>query len=291
MEKIARVFPHQTKCSPTDSLSFFSGPGLLFPQVDRVHISVTFSWDIPKAEKLYNQWKRIAPTEIGGPAFHTKESNFIPGQYLKFGSTITSRGCPNKCWFCDVWKTQGTIQELPIMPGWLVYDSNLFACSLSHLKNVFQMLSQQPKKSKIYGVEAKSLDFDRFNLIQKNKSSISELWFAYDTPDDLEPLMYAGKQLNNFEFSINSKRCYVLIGYPGDSIQKAETRLKQTLQAGFLPFAMRYTYPVKNKKDRFVKFKNKEEWHDFQYFWQSPRLIKGLYLNKKFHEPKKYGLL
>jgi hypothetical protein len=68
------------------------------------------------------------------------------------------------------------------------------------------------------------------------------MFFAYDTPDDRDPLFEAGKLLleNGFTRQSQSLRAYVLIGYPGDSFDKAEKRLNETMIAGFLPFAMLY---------------------------------------------------
>ena len=76
------------------------------PEVDEVHISVTFTWDREKAEKLEKQWRQVGvPVKVGGPAYNDRMSpNFVPGRYLKQGLTFTSRGCPNKCWFCSVAK-------------------------------------------------------------------------------------------------------------------------------------------------------------------------------------------
>ena len=50
--KIARVFPAKTSMSPTDPLAFFGPPTLeaIAAEPEAVHISVTFSWDIPKAD-------------------------------------------------------------------------------------------------------------------------------------------------------------------------------------------------------------------------------------------------
>jgi hypothetical protein len=84
-KRLARVFPRRTRATPTDNLSFFSGPGLFPPEVDEVHVSVTFTWDIPKAEWLAKQWRGIAPVKIGGPAFGVPSGQFIPGRYVKPG--------------------------------------------------------------------------------------------------------------------------------------------------------------------------------------------------------------
>lgn len=112
----------------------------MFDEADEVHISVTFTWDMPRAEQLSKSWEAVASVKIGGPVTGQKSENFTPGMYLKNGYVITSRGCPNKCWFCSVWKREGTVRELPIMQGWNVLDDNLLACSDSHIKKVMQML-------------------------------------------------------------------------------------------------------------------------------------------------------
>ncbi len=97
--KIARVFPRKTTASPDDALAFFGSPpeGL---EVDGVHVSVTFSYDKEKAEQLAAEWAKVAKVQIGGPAYGDPGRDFTPGMYLKQGYVMTSRGCPNKCWFC-----------------------------------------------------------------------------------------------------------------------------------------------------------------------------------------------
>ena len=60
---IARVFPRKTAMSPTDALAFFGQPTIeniadcIKAGVTEVHISVTFTWDLEKAEDLYYAWQ------------------------------------------------------------------------------------------------------------------------------------------------------------------------------------------------------------------------------------------
>jgi len=58
--KIARVFPRRTKATPDDELSFIDStlPMFALPEIDEVHISVAFTYDLPKAEWLADQWNR-----------------------------------------------------------------------------------------------------------------------------------------------------------------------------------------------------------------------------------------
>lgn len=132
--RIARVFPTKTSMSPTDPLAFFGAPTLdaIAAEPDEVHISVTFSWDLEKADELFFQWEMLGvPVEVGGPAFGDRMSEtFTPGLYLKEGMTITSRGCPKDCWFCDVGKcANGRVIELPVQDGWNILDDNILATS------------------------------------------------------------------------------------------------------------------------------------------------------------------
>lgn len=94
---IARVFPRRTAMSPRDSLAFFKEPTIeniadcIKARVTEVHISVTFTWDIPRAEDLYYAWQILGvPVEVGGPAFDDRMGDFVPGLYLRDGLVFTS---------------------------------------------------------------------------------------------------------------------------------------------------------------------------------------------------------
>jgi hypothetical protein len=237
---IFRVFPRRTKATPDDNFAAVGYPDLIHysKQIEKVLISVTFSWDIPNAEKIAESWRKIAEVEIGGPAFMQQSGEFEPGKFLKPGYVITSRGCDNRCWFCCVWRRENGIKELKIKEGNNILDDNLLACSEAHIRAVFDMLKDQNRATFSGGLEAKELRDWHIDLLSKIK--IRQMFFSYDTEDDYEPLLIAGKKLMSAGFKIKQMRCYVLIGYPGDTIGLAEKRLRETLDAGFLPFAMTY---------------------------------------------------
>lgn len=65
--------------TPDDDMAFFGEPDMfaILKEPDAVHISVTFTWDIPKAEQLLYAWETLGvPVEIGGPAFDDRISTF-----------------------------------------------------------------------------------------------------------------------------------------------------------------------------------------------------------------------
>ena len=145
--KIARVFPRRTKATPDDELAFTTPPPKILPDIDEVHVSVTFTYDMLKATQLAECWYRAGFTvHLGGPSFNNPGGDFVPGLYLKDGYVITSRGCDKSCWFCSVPHREGGLRELPITQGWNILDDNLLACSDTHIKAVFDMLSRQAKR-------------------------------------------------------------------------------------------------------------------------------------------------
>jgi hypothetical protein len=265
--RIARVFPRRTRATPTDELAFVKPPDLFAPEVDEVHISVAFSYDMPTAERLAEAWSIVAPVKIGGPATGERSGEFVPGMYLKPGYTITSRGCPNRCWFCGVWRREGReVRELPIMDGWNVLDDNLLACSEPHIRAVFAMLARQGRQAEFTGgLEAARLESWHVDLLA-GFSQKPTAFFAYDEEADYEPLVRAGKMLwdAGFTWSGRPLRCYVLIGMPGDTFDAAEKRLKDTIRAGFVPMAMLW-----RDKHGMTEL----AWRRFQREWARPAII------------------
>lgn len=266
--RIARVFPRVTNATPRDELAFYDGPSMFGyeNEIDEVHISVAFSYDMEQAEFLAKQWGGTGlPVKMGGPAFNERGGEFIPGRYVKEGYTITSRGCPNNCWFCAVPGREGGLHELEIKDGWNILDDNFLACSDDHINKVFEMLKRQDRQPEFTGgLEAKILK--PWHVKKLHDVKTKRMYFAYDTPDDYEPLVYAGRMLLDAGFKVSSHTacCYVLIGYKGDNFEKAEKRLTDTIKAGFMPYAMLY-----KDKDGIVD----ETWSRYQREWLNPFIV------------------
>jgi hypothetical protein len=268
-----RVFPRRTRATPVDDLAYVGEPDL-FAAADRIAISVAFTWDLPEAERLFGAWRHIAPTEIGGPATGQAGGDFIPGQYLKKGYVITSRGCPNKCWFCSVWKREGELRELPITEGYNILDDNFLSCSETHIRSVFAMLSKQDKRPEFTGgLEPPKLK--QWHIDEMRKIKTKQMFFAYDGPEDREPMYEAGKLLKGNGITIRSRipRAYCLIGYPKDTFAAAAKRLEECLEFGFIPMAMLYRDDGGERRD---------DWARFQCEWARPAIIWTRY--KKYWE-------
>jgi hypothetical protein len=233
----------------------FVGDPAMFAEADEIHISVTFSWDLPEAERLEKAWRSVAPVRMGGPATGQRGEEFTPGIYLRHGYVVTSRGCPNHCWFCSVPKREGTLRELPIAEGWNVLDDNLLACSDEHIRDVFSMLALQKHRPLFTGgLEAARLKLWHVQKMAELKPK--ELFFAYDGPEDREPLFEAGKLLlgNGFSRKSQNLRAYVLVDYPKDTFDAAEYRFMECMQAGFMPMAMLYRNSTGERDPAWVRF-------------------------------------
>jgi hypothetical protein len=277
-KRIARVFPRKTAATPDDELAFVGPPptgrlksdwfdyGL---ELDEVHISVAFMEDRSVAEALAQDWKHFAhKLVIGGPAYDDPGGDFVPGMYVKKGYVVTSRGCPNRCWFCKVPQREGReMRELPITEGWNVLDSNILACSHEHFKAVCEMLKRQPRKADFTGgLEAARLKW--WHVEQLWHLRPNQMFFAYDTQDDLEPLVEAGNMLRKADFTRRHMRCYVLIGYPKDTLSHAEDRLVDAWRAGYMPMAMLWS-----GKDGQTQGK---EWKTLQREWARPAITRNV---------------
>lgn len=275
IKRIARVFPRKTNMSPTDQLAFFGPPTLdaLASDIDEVHISVTFTWDLERAEELYNDWQMLGvPVEVGGPAFDDRMGDFTPGMYLRDGLIFTSRGCTKDCWFCTVPRcARGKIRELPVVDGWNIMDDNILGTSDAHFTDVIEMLKRQDRRAVFSGGLEPSLMRSFHAELLKSINPMT-MYTAYDTKDDYEPIRQMARILWDAGFTPTSHqvKCYCLCGYDGDSFETAEKRMEQIMDVGFLPFAMLY---------RDESGRVDVEWKRFQREWANAFIV-----GKKFSD-------
>lgn len=272
---IARVFPRRTRATPDDVLAFF-GPPPFSVDCDEVHVDVTFTADKLRAEQLAEEWKRIAPVKIGGVAYGDRGDGFIPGRYIKHGYTFTSRGCPERCWYCSVWKRDPAIRLLPVQDGWNILDDNLLACPEEHFNAVIEMLSRQKRRVEFTGgLQASRLTdwhVDGFTRLKPRPV----FFFAYDDPDrckksPLEAMRMAAQKMLAAGFTAASHRLrtFVFIGFPQDTFEKAEARLREMVSIGFTPYAMLWQ-PESPSAERY---RPSADWKRFQRSWARPAII------------------
>ncbi len=265
--KVARVFPTKTKFSPTDQHVYFDEPGLFTPHYDKALISVSFTWDILKAERLAKAWYRRAnDVLIGGPAI-TGESRepFESGKFLKPGITITSRGCnkvgngPGYCRGCRV--SKGLIEFENFPEGNIIQDNNLLQCSDDHIGEVLKMLETQ-RRIKFTGGLDKYLLTKQFAAAIKGLS-IEQIFLACDNLSELDVLKNAVVILNEAGFNRHKIYCYTVIG---KNMQEDESKCRRIWEAGAVPFAQLY-------RDPEGKIKYTAYYKEFACAWSRPAII------------------
>ena len=128
------------------------------------------------------------------------------------------------------------------------------------------MLEKQPERALLTGgLEARLLKPWHAKRLREIKAK--RMYFAYDTEDDYEPLVEAGRIMRQEGHTVQSHSmcCYVLIGHPGDTIDAAYKRLYDTVRVGFMPFAMLW-------RDEHNRAQN-DIWKRVQREWVRPQLI------------------
>lgn len=272
MEKrILRVFPRRTSYTPTDELAFYpittqTPIWACLPEFDEIHISCSFTWDKPFCDELQAEWQYFTdkPIEIGGPAYCSDADDFTPGLYLKPNIIFTSRGCNNNCPWCIVPKIEGSLKELPIVPGNIIQDNNFLQTSRRHKEKVFEMLRGQSQIMFKGGLEPALLDDHFVEAVRSLR--IADLWLACDTDGAMEVFKKACTKLVAAGFSRKKIKCYTLIG---DDMEANEARLQEIYHAGAMPFAQLYR-DFTSRKTEYSK-----RWNAFARQWQRPPAIEA----------------
>lgn len=237
--------------------------------IDEVHISISFTWDIEEGKRLLNSWSQYFPeVYIGGPALNDPCDSFVTGRYVKSGVTFTSRGCDNQCPWCLVPNREGKFRYIEgFEEGNIIQDNNLLQAPVHHLDRVFAMLMNQHNIQFSGGLDSRLVN----NNIANNLRSlnIGQLFFSADTKDAIKPLRNA---ISNLDGLVRDKiRCYVLLAFNGESISEATERLELVWEAGALPFAQLYQPP-----DKYIRYP--KEWRDLARKWSRPAITKAMHM-------------
>lgn len=264
MKNIIRVFPKRTSHTPKDDMAFIGDPPLYRPEADEVHISCTFTWDKPEAERLRRAWEQYyTEVYIGGPAYDDSGNGFTPGFYVKYGITYNMRGCNNQCPWCAVWRREGSARAIPISEGNIEQSNNILQCDDSHIESTFDMLSTQGMVV-LAGIEAARIK-DRW--VERIRSlRLHQLFIAADTTEAIKPVR---KALEMLKLPRDKVRCYVLLKFnPAETISDATERIINVWKAGAIPFAQLY-----QPFDRHIDYPR--EWRQFARTFQRPAATKA----------------
>lgn len=201
------------------------------------HISVVFTWDLPRA---YSRcaWLRAQGYRVlaGGPAVMARPDYLA--QVAEIGAdypdavrlhnplgTFTSRGCIRQCAFCNVHRVEGGIRELPDWPVRpIVCDANLLACSQAHFDRVIDRLKPLSGVDFNQGLDAQLVTSYHASRLAELRIEVVRL--SWDDVNDEPYVMRAIEILRRAGFGLKRIRVYVLLGYadgPDDVLYRLET--------------------------------------------------------------------
>ena len=270
--KNIRVFPRRTAFTPKDEYAFVGDPPMeyMLPDwrdVDEVHVSVTFTWDLSEGKRLAMAWGQWHPTVVlGGPAYSSRCERFIPGVYVKPGVVFTSRGCNNQCPWCLVPEREGKLHEIADFPsGRVIQDNNYLQCSNEHRHRVFQMLEAEKDVEFTGGLDPRLLTDKIADEIRSLR--IKQVFLAADTKESVRFLSPAVKRLG---LPWPKIRCYVLLAFDGQTLEEGEAQLHRVLETGCMPHAQLY-----QPEEEWIVYP--KPWKDLNRTWSRPAAMWGFY--------------
>ncbi len=209
-----------------------------------------------------------------------------------FSFTFTSRGCPNKCSYCSVWR----IESKPLLvenwrdhivdekPCAMLSDNNLSATPTEHLYEVIDFLAKKKKKV-IFdnGFDVKHITEEMAHRLGKVKYTRSGMRTAFDRIEEDGVFQKAVEMLKAGGVAKSQILAYCLFNFT-DTPKEAYYRMGECKRLGIRPYPQQYT-PLNQAVDRrHAKFIGKH-WTTnlvkvFRHYW----LMAGIYTKYTFEE-------
>lgn len=202
---------------------------------DTLYISVPFTWQMARAERLANEWRGKAL--IGGPGTMTPNEcyGFEPILFHNPCATVTTRGCPNSCGFCAVSNLEPQFYEIPdYRPAPVICDNNFTAASIKHQEHVVEKQKQFRLTDFNQGLEAKRFTPELADLLGKLRCRVRFAFDYWGCEGELKRAVDLCRARTTKDI-----RVYCLTGY-NDTPESARARLELVRSWGILPTPMRY---------------------------------------------------
>ncbi len=274
---ILTVVPRRTSYTPKNA--WVGEPDLFAPHGIDVDVSCVFTWDLTEAARIADAWKGWdCSVRLGGPALGDPGGEFTPGQYVRKGITITSRGCPRssaECPWCYVPKREGKLRELKVIhAGKIVNDNNLLACSRRHQRKVLEMLRTQYRIEFKGGLDPRLMTDWFVGELQSLGHRIKEIYLSADHRGYEKYSLRAIDKLRRAGFSQRKIRAYMLIGHNNETMDQAQERLERIFRQGAWPYAQVWD-GLGGGTDEPGWTEEFRKWKRFARVWERPALMKA----------------
>lgn len=212
-----------------------------------LYISVVFSWDIEKAQRIADEYKGYV--KMGGPAFmEPTECDIVePLLFHNPLATFTSRGCVNKCEFCAVPKLEPEFKEIKnFRPAPVICDNNFLACSIKHIERTIDKLKHFDYVDFNQGLDCRLFTKEKAEILGNLKCKVR---FAFDNIN-LESKVKDAIDLCR-KYTTKDIGCYCLIGYK-DNPEEAQYKLEKLREWDVLPNPMRFQPLDAKEKNEYI---------------------------------------
>jgi len=207
-----------------------------------------------------------------------------------FSYLQTSRGCPNKCDYCAVWRMEPKLwvnprwklQVIDDRPNICVCDSNLTGSRRGQFEEVVAFLAHSGKGVLFEeGLDCKFITEARAEVLAKLKFVRHGMRLAFDRIEEDGTFQRALGRLADAGVPKSQTMAYVLFNF-NDSPQEADYRMRECVRLGIRPYPQQYQPLNKtSRKPAYVGPKwTRTLMQAFRFFW----LMAGSYTKMKFEE-------
>lgn len=209
-----------------------------------------------------------------------------------FSFTFTSRGCPNHCPYCAVWRIEPKVWMNPrwrdhILPGKpcaMISDNNLSAAPKEHLDEVLAYLERSGKKVVFdNGFDAKHITEEMAVKLARLKYTRTGMRLAFDRIEEDGVVQLAIEKLIAAGVPRTEIMVYALFNFK-DTPREALYRLGEIRKFGARPYPQMYT-PLNQREEKRKKHFVGRNWtwnlaRVFRTYW----LMAGIYSKMSFDE-------